>query len=105
MNGAHATREAVVREPGELLREVDEGSHTTASPELVGIARRLYEANTAKMKPVEEALAAISRVRAEGGTLQEQEEAAMPHMAELRRIEGEMDGIIEELARLAPAGA
>ncbi len=37
--------------------------------------------------------------------MQEQEEAAMPHMAELRRIEGEMDGIIEELARLAPAGA
>lgn len=101
----HRERSELVREAGALIREVDDGTNTSADYELVRLARRLCEADKARRQPVEEAIAAISRVRAEGGTPEEQEGAAAQHMDELHRIEAEMDGIITDLAKLVPAEA
>lgn len=102
---ADRQRKELVRESVALIREVDDGTNATADPELVRLARGLLEANERKNGAVEEGLAAISRIRAEGGTPEEQEEAAAPHMDELHAAQADMDAMIGDLAKLAPAEA
>lgn len=101
---AQRERNQLVREAVALIRDVDDGTNTTADPELVGLARRLVAANERKNAAVAEGLAIISRTRAEGAPVEEQEEAAAPSMAELHDAEGELDAIIGDLAKLAPVG-
>jgi len=99
------TRRALLTECQALVREVDEGTNTNADPELVALARRIVEADRRKTKPVQEALAAISRTRASGGGAEEQDAAAEPFMVELHAVEAEIDLLILELAAFGPSAA
>lgn len=98
-----ASKRNAVQECCALVREVDEGTNTTADPELVALSRRVGEADRRKAKPVQEALAAISRVRRNGGDQSDQDTAAEPFMEELQTIESEIDSLIVELADFAPS--
>lgn len=101
---ADVKRWELVRESIALLQEVDGGMNTTADPQLVRLARSLVEADEIKTAKVAEAMATVSRVRAEGGMEEEQEEeAARPNLQAMRDIDSEMDRIIADLAGLAGA--
>lgn len=92
----------MVDECAALVREVGEGTNTTANPEMVALVRKLVELSRATRQPVAGGLAAWSYARANGATVEEQVEASEPYAEELRALQSEMDDLIVRLAEMAP---
>jgi hypothetical protein len=96
-------RDRVVQEAHQLCADANGGA--VIDPEVLELAERVCELDVAKRGPTREALAAWSQARAEGYTEKEQEESARQYLDEIRAIDVEIDELIEQLAKMARAGA
>lgn len=91
-------RDELVRGAVTFLKDA-EGANK--DPEKVRLARRILDASDRINDVVDEVAAEWTRLRSGGATQAELDEMAAPYLDKLHEIQGEIDGVAQELAGIA----